>query len=60
MKHANSKFKKQAEIKFPVSKRKTYFDDVAKGEKGKPGPGKYKVGSEFGEYDGDVYDTGKS
>ena len=43
--------------KFDGSKRVTKFDECAKVGMSKPGPGYYRAGSEFGQYDGEVYAT---
>ena len=42
--------------KFDVERRKTRFDEAATSGKERPGPGDYKSPSEFGQYDGNVYD----
>jgi hypothetical protein len=41
--------------KFDSAPRRTKFDDAIRVGLTKPGPGYYKAGSEFGLYDGDVY-----
>lgn len=41
--------------KFDSAPRKTKFDEAARVGLTKPGPGYYKASSEFGHYDGDVY-----
>lgn len=40
---------------FDHSKRVTEFDEAKKKSVAIPGPGSYRIGSEFGQYDGDVY-----
>lgn len=41
--------------KFDSAPRRTKFDEATRVGMTKPGPGYYKTGSEFGQYDGDVY-----
>lgn len=41
--------------KFDSAPRKTKFDEATRVGLTKPGPGYYKASSEFGLYDGDVY-----
>ena len=40
---------------FDQSQRVTEFDEAKKKSVAVPGPGSYRIGSEFGQYDGDVY-----
>ena len=40
---------------FDHSKRITKFDQVKKQSMNHPGPGSYRMPSEFGQYDGEVY-----
>lgn len=41
--------------KFDKDKRESMFDKVFRKELANPGPGYYQVPSEFGQYDGDIY-----
>ena len=53
--YQNSKYKGGTQAKFARTQRKSYFDESAGTELYKPGPGNYKAPSEFGQYDGEVY-----
>ena len=45
--------------KFSKDKRVTKFDESRKDGLTRPGPGAYRSISEFGNYDGNVYESGK-
>ena len=53
--YQNSKYKGGTQARFSKSGRNCYFDQSARTENYKPGPGNYRTPSEFGQYDGDVY-----
>lgn len=44
-----------ASVKFDHSRRVTEFEQAEKKSNIVPGPGSYRLSSEFGQYDGDVY-----
>ena len=45
----------QGSTVFDHSKRVTEFDDAKKKSRAIPGPGSYRLSSDFGQYDGVVY-----
>jgi len=50
-----SQSKGGTKAKFDKTQRESMFDQVYRKELENPGPGYYQMPSEFGQYDGDIY-----
>ena len=53
--YVNSKYGGTGQRAFTHRERTTLFDEHPKHQEIIPGPGSYRLPSEFGQYDGDVY-----
>jgi len=56
-KYINSKHLGTGLRAFTISKRVSKFDEISASRRNIPGPGSYRQPSDFGQYDGNVYNT---